>query len=310
MSALSVIFMGTPDFSVPVLERLIEAGHEIVCVYSQPPRPAGRGQKERLTPVHACAQSHGLEVRTPAGFKNDDVLSEFANLEADVAVVVAYGLILPEAALSAPRFGCINIHASLLPRWRGAAPIQRAIEAGDPKSGITIMQMDEGLDTGDMLRVGEVPLLPTTTASQLHDELSDMGAALVVETLEDLGTEKIRPIAQPSNGITYASKLDKTEGRIDWAKSADEIDRQVRAFAPWPGVWFDHAGERIKVFSGSVVTTSAGKPPGTIQDDKLTIACGEGAFQINELQRPGKKRAATEDVLRGYPMDAGTRLPF
>lgn len=300
--------MGTPDFSVAVLEQLIDAGHDILCVYSQPPRPAGRGQKERLTAVHACALAHGLEVRTPKTFKAADVCEAFADLGADAAVVVAYGLILPKAVLSVPRFGCINIHASLLPRWRGAAPLQRAIEAGDGKSGITIMQMDEGLDTGDMLAVEEQEISADTTASQLHDQLSEMGAQLIVKTLADLGTGKIQPVPQPTDGITYASKIDKSEGQIDWTKPASDIDRKVRAFSPWPGVWFEHAGERIKVFNVCVFAAPKDVPAGTVLDDKLTISCGDGALQIRELQRPGKKRALAEDVLRGYNIDSGAVL--
>ena len=308
MAALRVIFMGTPDFSVPVLESLLKAGHDIVCVYSQPPRPAGRGQKERFSPVHAYAEAQGLQVRTPKSFKSDDVLADFSALNADVAVVVAYGLILPKTALDAPKLGCINIHASLLPRWRGAAPLQRAIQAGDEKSGVTIMQMNAGLDTGDMLSVQESELETDITASQLHDRLSAMGADLIVSTLDNLVLGKVTPVPQPESGVTYASKLEKSEGRIDWSRPAFEIDRLIRAFTPWPGVWFELKGERIKVFAADVLEQSTNDVPGTLIGDQLQVACGEGVLQITELQRPGKKRAAAADVLRGHPIDAGTRL--
>ncbi len=308
MKPLRLIFMGTPDFSVPVLQQLMAAGHDIACVYSQPPRPAGRGQKERPSPVQAYAEAHGLQVRTPTRFKSDNVLADFAALDADVAVVVAYGLILPKAALDTPRLGCINIHASLLPRWRGAAPIQRAIQAGDAVSGVTIMQMDEGLDTGDMLAVREMALERGITASVLHDRLSEMGAELIVDILAKLLVGDIQPRPQPADGVTYAAKLDKAEGRIDWSRPAVEIDRLVRAFTPWPGVWFEYANERIKVFQVRVVEGVGDALPGTVLDDALTVACGSGAVQILELQRPGKKRALAADVLRGYKIEKGMRF--
>ena len=308
MAALRIIFMGTPNFSVPVLKSLVKAGHDIVCVYSQPPRPAGRGQKERLSPVHSFADAHGLQVRTPKSFKSDDFQAEFVALNADVAVVVAYGLILPKAALDAPKLGCINIHASLLPRWRGAAPFQRAIQAGDKKSGVTIMQMDVGLDTGDMLSVREIELEADIKASQLHDRLSAMGADLIVSTLDDLVLGKVTPIPQPEEGVTYASKIEKSEGRIDWSQPALTIDRLIRALTPWPGVWFEHSGERFKVFAADVLDQSANEAPGTLVGDQLQVACGVGVVQITELQRPGKRRATAAEVLRGYPIDAGTCL--
>ena len=308
MAALRIIFMGTPDFSVPVLKSLIKAGHDIVCVYSQPPRPAGRGQKERLSPVHGFADAQGLQVRNPKSFNCHDCQAEFAALNADVAVVVAYGLILPKAALDAPKLGCINIHASLLPRWRGAAPLQRAIQAGDKKSGVTIMQMDVGLDTGDVLSVRGIEFEADITASQLHDRLSAMGADLIVSTLDDLVLGKVTPTPQPEEGVTYASKLEKSEGRIDWSQSALTIDRLIRAFTPWPGVWFEHSGERFKVFAADVLDQSANDAPGTLVGDQLQVACGVGVVQITELQRPGKRRAAAAEVLRGYPIDAGTCL--
>jgi methionyl-tRNA formyltransferase len=308
MAGLRLIFMGTPDFSVPALKQLIKAGHHIVCVYSQPPRPAGRGQKARLSPVHMFAKAEGLKVRTPKSFETEGVLSEFSDLSADVAVVVAYGLILPKAALGAPKLGCINIHASLLPRWRGAAPIQRAIQAGDKKSGVTIMQMDEGLDTGNILVIQEIPLYMGINASKLHDLLSNMGANLIVSTLDSLQGGGVIPTEQPKVGVTYAAKLEKIEGRIDWSQAALKIDRLICAFSPWPGVWFKYNDERIKVFSVNTLEMVEERIPGTILDDQLTIACGEGAIQIIELQRPGKKRELAVDFLRGYPIDAGTYL--
>jgi methionyl-tRNA formyltransferase len=308
MAGLRLIFMGTPDFSVPVLEELIKVGHNIVCVYTQPPRPAGRGQKVRPSPVHVFAKAQGLKVRTPQSFKTDDVISELSGLNADLAVVVAYGLILPKAALDAPKLGCVNIHASLLPRWRGAAPIQRAILAGDKKSGVTIMQMDEGLDTGNILAVQETPLYTGIIASDLHDRLSNMGATLIISALVDLQGEGITPVKQPKFGVTYAAKLKKSEGRINWSKTALEIDRLICALSPWPGVWFEYKSERIKVFSVNTVKMENWEIPGTILDNQLTIACGEDAIQIIELQRPGKKQEFSVNFLRGFPIDAGECL--
>ena len=308
MVGLRLIFMGTPDFSVPALKKLIKAGHDILCVYSQPPRPAGRGQKECPSPVHVFAKAQGLEVRTPKSFKTIDVLSEFCDLNADLAVVVAYGLILPKVALGAPKLGCINIHASLLPRWRGAAPIQRAIQAGDKKSGVTIMQMDEGLDTGNILVIQEIPLYMGIIASKLHDLLSNIGANLIVSTLDNLQGGGIIPKKQPKVGVTYAAKLKKIEGRIDWSRPALEIDRLICAFSPWPGVWFEYKGELIKVFKVITLEIVKEEIPGTILDHQLTIACGEDAIRIIELQRPGKKRELTAEFLRGYHIDAGTCL--
>ncbi len=310
MANLRLIFMGTPDFSVPALKQLIKAGHNIVCVYSQPPRPAGRGQKNRLNPVHVFAKTQGLKVRTPKSFKTKGVLSEFSDLNADVAVVVAYGLILPKAVLDIPKLGCVNIHASLLPRWRGAAPIQRAIHVGDKKSGITIMQMEEGLDTGDILAVQEIPIYMGMSASKLHDRLSNVGASLIILTLDRLQSEGITPVRQSKAGVTYAAKLEKTEGQINWSKPALEIKRLVCAFSSWPGVWFKYKDERIKIFSVNTLEIVKKKIPGTILDNQLTIACGEGAIQIIELQRPGKNKELAADFLRGYPIDAGACLKF
>ncbi|HSV29977.1 MAG TPA: methionyl-tRNA formyltransferase, partial [Candidatus Omnitrophota bacterium] len=268
-------FMGTPDFSVPILAALIDAGHDVVCVYSQPPRPAGRGHKEQLTPVHAYAQARGIEVRHPKSLKSAEEQQAFRDLDLDCAVVAAYGLILPKAILEAPRLGCLNVHASLLPRWRGAAPIQRAILAGDAETGVTIMQMDEGLDTGGMLQIETLPITAETTASSLHDALSEMGARMIVPALEGVASGRLAAVPQPAEGVTYASKLAKDEGRIDWTRPALELERQVRGLTPWPGVWCELAGERLKVLAASV--TAGNGTPGTVLDDALTVACGDGA---------------------------------
>jgi len=302
---LRVAFMGTPDFSVPILQALVDAGHEVVCVYCQPPRAAGRGQKERLSPVHAAALDHGIEVRTPAKLKSAEDQEAFADLKLDVAVVAAYGLILPKEILEAPKHGCINVHASLLPRWRGAAPIQRAILAGDSESGVTIMQMDEGLDTGDMLLREPVAISAKTTGQSLHDELSIMGARLALEALSGITNGSLSPVSQPDDGVTYASKLEREEGRIDWRKSAREIDHQIRAFTPWPGAWFEYEGERLKVLKALPVDGSG--PAGTILDG-LTIACGDGALRVETIQRAGKGPMAAQDFLNGYDLPAGTVL--
>ncbi len=303
---LRLAFMGTPDFSVPILTALIDAGHDVAAVYCQPPRAAGRGQKERLSAVHAAADARGIEVRTPLNFKSEDNVAAFAALDLDVAVVAAYGLILPAAILEAPKLGCLNVHASLLPRWRGAAPIQRAILAGDAETGVTIMQMDEGLDTGDMLLRDTVTISADTTAGGLHDDLSKMGSGLIVKALAGLSVGEITPTPQPDEGETYAQKIDKAESRIDWNKPAAEIDRQIRAFAPWPGAWFEHIGTRIKILAATPV--SNGGAPGTLLDNALTVACGEGAISISRLQRAGKGPMAAGEFLKGYNLPAGTVL--
>ena len=314
MSNLRIIFMGSPDFAVPVLASLIDAGHQIVCVYAQPPRPAGRGQKEQPCPVHKYAQEKNLTVRTPKSFKDDTAQQEFAAFKADVAVVAAYGLILPKAVLAAPRFGCVNVHASLLPRWRGAAPIHRAILSGDTESGITIMAMDEGLDTGAMIRRQAVPITPTTTAEDLHDALAALGATMIVTALDDLGAGNVTPEPQPDDGVTYAKKLERREGRLDWTQPADYLERAVRAFNPWPGTWFILPGNeknaRVKVLAAKVVHDNKGKEPGTVIDDTLAIACGFGALRLERLQRAGKAAMDTGEFLRGTQLPAGTQLPI
>mgnify|MGYP000005465354 FL=1 len=298
MTKLRIAFMGTPDFALVALKQLVAAGHDIVCVYSQPPRPAGRGQKETPTPVHAWAQEQGIEVRTPVSLKSDDEKKAFADLDLDVAVVAAYGLILPKAILDAPKYGCLNIHASLLPRWRGAAPIQRAILAGDDKTGVTIMQMDVGLDTGDMLLVGDIPITSETYANALHDDLADLGGKLIVEALEKLPLGGLRATKQPEDGVTYAAKLEKSEAKLDFTDDAAALERKIRAFTPWPGAYFEFGKERIKV-QAAIVTDQTG-PVGTILDDNLTIACGTGALRPTRIQRPGKAVMDTDAVLRGY----------
>lgn len=301
---MRLVFMGTPDFSVAILAALRDAGHQVVCVYSQPPRPAGRGHKEQLTPVHAFALQHGLEVRTPKSLKSEAEQQAFRALDADVAVVAAYGLILPQAVLDAPRRGCLNVHASLLPRWRGAAPIQRAILAGDAQTGVTIMQMDAGLDTGSMLARDTVAITAATTAGQLHDQLAEMGARLIVAALADY--DGLVPQPQPRDGITYAHKLTKDEGRLDWTRPAVELDRQIRGLTPWPGVWCQFAGERIKVLEARLAEGRG--EPGLVLDDALSVACGSGALRLLKVQRAGKAPMAVADLLRGFAIAKGSRL--
>ncbi|MGO1119077.1 methionyl-tRNA formyltransferase [Rhodovibrionaceae bacterium A322] len=305
---LRLAFMGTPDFAVPTLLALAKAGHEIVCVYSQPPRPAGRGQKERLSPVHAAAAEQGWTVRTPKSLKSDEAQQEFAELNLDAAVVVAYGLILPQAILEAPRLGCLNVHASLLPRWRGAAPLQRAILAGDAESGVTIMQMDIGLDTGDMLSDLRVPLTADTTGASLHDSLAEKGARLLVPTLSRLNAGEITARPQPEEGVTYAAKLEKSEARLDWSKSADALERQIRAFTPWPGSYFVIGKERIKVLEAELLSGQGSA--GQVLDDQLTVACGEGALRLVTVQRAGKAPMKSDALLRGFAIPAGSVLPL
>ncbi|MDK3072078.1 methionyl-tRNA formyltransferase [Sedimentitalea sp. JM2-8] len=301
---MRVVFMGTPEFSVPVLDALIAAGHEIVAVYCQPPRPAGRGKKERPSPVQARAETLGLPVRHPVTLRTPEAQAAFAGLRADVAVVVAYGLILPRAVLDAPRLGCLNIHASLLPRWRGAAPIHRAIMAGDRETGVCIMQMEAGLDTGPVLLREATPIAPDETTDRLHDRLSDMGAALIVRALE--APERLHPQPQPEAGVTYAGKIDKSEARIDWSRPADAVDRQIRGLSPFPGAWTGIEGERVKVLASRL--TEGEGPAGQVLDDALTVACGRGAVSILRLQRAGKAAQDTETFLRGRPVPRGARL--
>ncbi len=290
---MRVVFMGTPEFSVPVLEA-VAARHEVVAVYSQPPRPAGRGKADRPSAVQARAESLGLMVRHPVSLKPADVQADFATLRADVAVVVAYGLILPKAVLDAPAFGCLNIHASLLPRWRGAAPIHRAIMAGDAQTGVCIMQMDAGLDTGPVLLRAVTPIGAEETTAQLHDRLSAMGAGLIVEALERLPA--LTPKPQSAHGVTYATKIDKAEARVDFARPAVEVDRLIRGLSPFPGAWIQVGGERVKLL-GSRLAEGEDAPGQVLHG--FTVACGSGAVEVTLAQREGKRPMAAEEVLKG-----------
>ncbi len=290
---MKVVFMGTPDFSVPVLEALHQA-HEIVAVYCQPPRPAGRGKADRPSPVQARAEALGLPVRHPVSLRSEGAAKDFAALGADVAVVVAYGLILPQPILDAPRLGCLNIHASLLPRWRGAAPIHRAIMAGDRETGVCIMQMEAGLDTGPVLLREALPIGAEETTAELHDRLSALGARLILQALDRL--PDLRPEQQPETGVTYAAKIDKAEARIDWTRPAPEVDRRIRGLSPFPGAWTQVNGERVKLLRSRLAEGSG--PPGKVLHG-FTIACGSGAVEVIEAQREGKRPMPAAEVLRG-----------
>ncbi len=303
MTRLRLAVMGSPAFAVPTLRALHEAGHDIAAVYSQPPRPAGRGRAVTPCPVHEAALSLGLEVRTPARLRTDATEhAAFAALGLDAAVVAAYGLILPPAMLAAPRRGCLNVHASLLPRWRGAAPIQSAVLAGDAETGITIMQMDAGLDTGPTLLRGRVPIGPRTTAAELHDSLAALGAVLALQALQDPPA----PVPQPAEGATYAAKLTRDSGRLDWMQPAAQLDRQVRAFTPWPGAWATLGTEILKVLRAEPALGAG--PPGTVLDGGLLVACGAGALRLLRVQRPGRAPMEADALLRGFAIPPGTRL--
>lgn len=298
---MRIVFMGTPAFSVPTLIALHEAGHEIAGVYTQPPRPAGRGKQLQPSPVQRAATELGIEVRHPVTLRDMEAHADFLALEPDVAVVVAYGLMLPQPILTGPPAGCLNVHASLLPRWRGAAPIQRAILAGDHVTGVTIMQMERGLDTGPMLATARVPV-EDKTSGELHEELGEIGARLMIDTLARLGELKALP--QDELGATYAAKIDKAEARIDWSKPAELIEREVRAFAPFPGSWFELDGERIKLLGARVIGVNGAE--GTVLDDEFTIACGNAAIRPVTVQRAGKPAMSVEEFLRGKPVPVGT----
>jgi methionyl-tRNA formyltransferase len=301
---LKIAFMGTPEFAVGALDALAQR-HDIACVYSQPPRPAGRGHKLQPSPVHKRAEELGIPVRTPLSLKKDkSAQEEFAALNLDAAVVAAYGLILPESVLNAPKYGCLNIHASLLPRWRGAAPIQRAILAGDKESGVCIMQMDKGLDTGAVLLRGSVPLISTTTATDLHDALASIGAKMIVEALDKI--ESLKPEPQPEAGVTYAHMLSKDEGRIDWTQPAAGIERQIRALNPWPGVWCETGGQRLKVMEAELAS-GAGRP-GEILDRRLVVACGGGALLLKKIQPQDRKPMDGLSFMNGTHMNVGDLL--
>ena len=301
---MRVIFMGTPDFAVAALDALVAAGHDIAVVYSQPPRPGGRrGRELTPTPVHARAEALGLPVRHPLSLRGAEEQAEFAAWGADIAVVAAYGLILPQAVLDAPTHGCLNIHASLLPRWRGAAPIQRAILAGDAETGVDIMRMEAGLDTGAVLAEARTSV-GGKTAGDLTAELAMMGAGLIVRVLANLAA--FPEVPQPEDGVTYAKKIDTAEARLDFTRPAEELERQVRAFAPAPGAFFELAGERFKLLAAELVAGAGA--PGTTLDDALTIACATGAIRVALIQRAGKPVMESAALLRGLPIPAGTRL--
>ncbi len=303
---LRLVFMGTPDFAVSALDAILGAGHEVIAVYTQPPRPAKRRQQEQPSPIQLRTEEIGLKVRTPVSFSGDEEQEAFAALKADVALVAAYGLLLPKALLEAPRFGCVNIHASLLPRWRGAAPIQRAIMEGDGETGVSIMQMDEGLDTGPILLREAITITEGENYGSLHDRLAELGARSAVCVLA--GLESGTAVAQPQNaeGATYAHKIDRAEAHIDWGESAEAVSRQVRALSPRPGAWCEVAGERLRILEG---TPSGLKgEPGEVLDNQLTVACGHGAFQITRAQRPGRDVMDAATLLLGFPVAAGTKV--
>jgi len=302
---LRLAFMGTPDFAVPTLAELIAQGHDIACVYSQPPRPKGRGMTLEPGPVHKFAESAKLPVRTPLSLKDADEQAAFAALDLDAAIVVAYGLLLPKAILDAPRLGCFNLHGSLLPRWRGAAPIQRAVMAGDAETGVMVMQMDEGLDTGAVLMAERVAI-GRKTSGELTTELSRLGADLMVRSLGALERGGVTPQPQSEDGVTYAKKILKGEARIDWSKPAREIDAHIRGLAPFPGAWTDAGGERLKVLYADPVTGSG--TPGVALDDALTIACGDGALKLARVQRAGKSAMTAAELLKGFALPRGTQL--
>lgn len=296
--------MGTPEFSVPVLDALVDAGHEIVAVYCQPPRPSGRGKKLRPTPVHARADALGLPVLHPTSLKAAEAQDVFASHNAELAVVVAYGLLLPQAILDAPTRGCLNIHASLLPRWRGAAPIHRAIMAGDKNTGVCIMQMEAGLDTGPVLLRQTLDIAPEETTAELHDRLSTLGASAIVAALAQL--DDLTPVAQSEEGVTYAQKIDKKEAQIDWNASAASVDRQIRGLSPFPGAFIEYDGQRIKLLASRLAVGKG--DPGALLDDALTVACGDGAVQLLRLQRAGKAAQTAQEFLNGLPLKKGMSL--
>jgi methionyl-tRNA formyltransferase len=304
--SLRLAFMGSPTFALPALEALLNAGHEVCCVYSQPPRPAGRGKQERETPVHAFAAARGIEVRTPKSLKRAEEQEAFAALKLDAAIVVAYGLILPKPILDAPKLGAFNLHGSLLPRWRGAAPIQRAIMAGDRITGVQVMRMEEGLDTGPVLATAETLIDGEDNSSTLHDRLAGLGAGLLIDTLDKLERGEARETPQSEEGVTYAHKITPAEARIDWSRSAREVDCMIRGLAPHPGAWCEIGGARVKVLHSRLGLGEGA--PGEALDDEMLIACGSGAVRLLTVQREGRSPLAAEAYLRGAPAPAGTRL--
>ena len=309
---LRIVFMGTPEFSVPVLAEIIAAGHEVVAVYSQPPRPSGRGLAETKSPVQRYAEASGFAVHTPRSLKSIESQEQFRAHRTDAAVVVAYGLLLPQPILDAPRLGCFNLHASLLPRWRGAAPIQRAIMAGDTATAAIVMRMEAGLDTGAVCLAEAAPIGPDTTAGELHDTLSQQGAGLMVRALAALERGSLTVTPQPDVGVTYAAKIEKAEARIDFARPANVVHNHIRGLSPHPGAWFEIAidgkPERVKILRSALISDTPTQPPGTILDDQLTVACATGAVRPTIIQRAGKKAMPTAEVLRGVKIAAGTLL--
>jgi methionyl-tRNA formyltransferase len=306
MTRLRLAMMGTPDFAVPTLDALVNDGHEIACVYAQPARPAGRGQKPRPSPMEAWARDHSIDVRTPVSLKDPAEQQAFRDLGLDAAVVAAYGLILPKPVLEAPRLGCLNVHASLLPRWRGAAPIQRAIIEGDAETGVTIMQMDAGLDTGPILMTEDLPILPTDTGRSLHDKLAEIGAWMILRALDGVASGSLKGTPQPADGVTYARKIERDDAKIDWRQPAARLERTIRAFNAWPGAFFELGTERIKVWGAEVAGCTS--QPGLVLDDRLTVATGDGALRLTRLQRAGGKAMDADAFLRGYPIAKGTAL--
>ena len=309
---LRVVFMGTPDFAVPTLAGIIAAGHEVVAVYTQPPRPAGRGMEPRKSPVQQLAERHGLPVLSPSSLRGDEAARAFRAHDAEAGVVVAYGLILPPAVLAAPKHGCFNLHASALPRWRGAAPIQRAIMAGDRETAAAVMRMEAGLDAGPVCAMQRLAIGPDTTAGELHDALADAGARLMVGALAELETGELACTPQPAEGVTYAAKIDKGETRIDFARPAAEVHNRVRGLSPVPGAWLevnrDGRPERVKVLRTLLLPDSPGGPPGTVLDNAFAIACGQGAVRVVEVQRAGKRPMSAAEFLRGLPIAPGARI--
>lgn len=301
---MKLVFMGTPNFSVPALKALAQSNHQICAVYSQPPRPAGRGKKLRLSDVHKEALDLGLTVHNPTSFKSDKDRTIFRKLKADIAIVVAYGLILPNQILSAPKFGCLNIHASLLPRWRGAAPIQRAIMEGDDETGVCIMKMEEGLDTGPVLSSRKIQIKENDNAKILSERLSLVGSKLIVEVLDALS--EFKAYSQSAAGVTYARKIEKSETKIDWSLPAKTINRKIRALSPFPGAWTEINGERIKLLASKVINKE--NEPGMVLDKGFSIACGQKAVEITEAQRPGKSAQKSDVFLRGFRLQKGSKL--
>jgi methionyl-tRNA formyltransferase len=306
---LDLVFMGTPDFAATILDALLAAGHRVAAVYTQPPRPAGRGHRLQASPVQLLAERHGLTVRCPARLRDEETQAGFAALGAEAGVVAAYGLILPQPMLNAPRLGCLNVHASLLPRWRGAAPVQRAILAGDSETGITIMQMEAGLDTGPMLLQQSLPIGPAATGAGLSADLARLGGRLIVAAVDALAAGALTPRPQPRDGIAYAPKIRREEGLLDWGRPAVELERRVRALDSWPGAFFTDDAARIRVLAAALVAETSEALPGTVLDDRLAIACGSGSLRLLRLQRPGRAPLDAAAFLRGYPIAPGTILP-